>query len=261
MSSSSSITPIISIPLWYAEFEQNLRNTYSNVKSYTGNLVLTGSSAIAYLLKELNMLSELNLMNDHPPIDFDFMYNNKDISHPNIIGLNKSTKELVPSITYKNQNTSKYNSFDLIYYPDRTPIKYITINNIDILCPKNLLDIYKEKVSGWYGGERNKEFDTKRLVLLEQIIKKYPNISTNCSIYTPSNNENNENNENNQNNGNINLNIPHNPFNDSIFDTPPSSPSSSKKQRLNNTPPRGGSYCDKYQKYKNKYIKLRDNLK
>jgi len=260
-SSSSSIISTVTIPVWYTEFEHNLRNTYTNVKSYTGNLVLSGSSAIAYLLKELNMITELNLMNDHPPKDFDFMYNEKDISYPNIVGFKKSTTELVDSITYNKQNTtSKYNSFDLIYYPNRTPIKYITINNIDILCPNRLLMIYQDKVSGWYGGERNEEFDTKRLKLLEQIINKNPQISTNCITYTQTT-ENNENN-------NSNLNRVSNPFNSNMFDSPPSSPV--KKQKLNNTTqnynsppstPRGGSYYDKYQKYKNKYIKLRNNLK
>ena len=152
-------------PDWYSNFESNLRGIYNNVKESTGNLTLTGSGAIAIILKKLNMIDDLN--NLAKPNDLDFIYVDKDIYHPNIENFTKSTDLLVKSITYTRNNNESYliKSFDLIFLHSRNTICNINIDGIDVLHPKSLLSEYN-----------GNEFDTTRndnpkITVLNKILK------------------------------------------------------------------------------------------
>ena len=131
------------MPDWYNEFDNDLIEIYNKVQTKTGNLVLTGSAAISFLLKNLNMEDKLYSMNK--PNDLDLMYTDSNISHPEIPNFNISTTSLVKSITYNrinDRNVHSINSFDLIFVPPKENIYYITVNGIDIIHPASLLSEY-----------------------------------------------------------------------------------------------------------------------
>jgi hypothetical protein len=152
-------------PDWYFDFETNLRGIYNNLKQSTGNLTLTGSGAIAVILKKLNMIDDLN--NLAKPNDLDFIYIDKNIYHPNVDNFTKSTDLLVKSITYtrNDKETHLIKSFDLIFNDSKTKICNINIDGIDVLHPKSLLLEYK-----------GNEFDTTRndnpkIIILKKILE------------------------------------------------------------------------------------------
>jgi hypothetical protein len=157
-------------PDWYNKFENELKDIYFNVKVSTDNLTVGGSAAIALILKKLNMLSELNTFDK--PNDFDFMYIDKDVSHPNILNFTKSINTLEKSITYDRKNNRElytFNSFDLIFIPSKGGSIYnIIIDDIYVLHPKSLLSYYKDND---FDTTRNQDKDQRRITILENILK------------------------------------------------------------------------------------------
>ena len=141
----------ITLPAWYLPFETKLQQIYTLVRPKIGNLTVGGSAAIAYMLAQLNMMNELNVM--IPPSDLDFMYNNSQISHPNFDNFTKSTESLEKSITYTD---TRGLTFDLIFVSDKSPINKIALlqshpSNLfpDQRCiyPNNLRNICATRVS------------------------------------------------------------------------------------------------------------------
>jgi hypothetical protein len=250
-------------PDWYNNFYTELKNNYNNVKTYTGNLTLGGSAAIAIILHKLNMISELNTFDK--PNDFDFMYIGKDISHPNIHNFRKSTHSLVKSITYTRINdidSHLFNSFDLIFVSSRGTIHNIKIDDMYILHPLSLLFQYK----GNDFDDRNHEKDERKIALLNKILTKIKDNEGNYIegfqyqkfiledddtigalsdisnlSYVPSS---------------FSFESPVKKFKFDILETPVSTPVS--------TPTKGGSindfYKQKYLKYKFKYLNLKKNI-
>ena len=156
----------ITLPAWYLPFETKLQQIYTLVRPKIGNLTVGGSAAIAYMLAQLNMMNELNVM--IPPSDLDFMYNNSQISHPNFDNFTKSTESLEKSITYTD---TRGLTFDLIFVSDKSPINKIALNGIDILNPKVLRTFYRDNLDG-FDESRNRAKDEQRLGLLNAIISK-----------------------------------------------------------------------------------------
>jgi hypothetical protein len=133
-------------PKLYNEFINELRLTYNNIKYYTDNLTITGSAAIAILLNDLNMTSDL--YSYKLPVIVDFIYVNNEISYPNIANFTKSTDNLVKLINYKrndDEDTYKINSFNLIFTPLKESVYNIFVSHLNIIHPQSLLEDYQNK--------------------------------------------------------------------------------------------------------------------
>jgi len=242
-------------PLWYNQFDNEMKFIYNTVKQYTGNLTLTGSAAIAYMLKYLNMNTELNTMTK--PNDLDLLYVDVRIDHPNIPNFTKSTHSPVKSITYTRQtinDPNSINSFDLMFIPKDDSIYNVSLNGISVLHPKKLLNGYKLDLHDDIDARRNNDEDKKKIDLLEKILLKINNDATlsqqfECKKFNPNDIYSSEPSVLSDSSDSLSTNL---------FSTP-------KKQKTNEfTTPTGGFnqdfYKHKYLKYKKKYLDMKKNI-
>lgn len=156
---------------WYPAFESELFSTYRAVKEYTANLVLTGSSAIAYVLNYLKMYDELNML-EPAPRDFDFVFEASQI--PNLGKINDDTTvfkrqseyQITKGCEYKDINNQK-RPFELIFERNTTlrpRVRSVNINGIDII---NL-----QVLRGFYDDNFDSPKNLNRKNLLDKIILK-----------------------------------------------------------------------------------------
>ena len=128
------------VPNWYTKFELELNEIYNGVYNHYDTIVLTGSGAIAYLLKYLDMETELDLMesNGINPHDLDFLYvstltkNNPDsINQYNINPIQKYKSSV--TFTLNSSDKSNYTkSFDVSKVNQIKSSKILNINVINL---------------------------------------------------------------------------------------------------------------------------------
>lgn len=157
------------IPEWYDNFEHELIMLFNTVNNYYPNVVLTGSGAIVYLLKHLEMNDELD---NFMPNDLDFLYKSRIwIKNPTIIeGYKiKQGQENESSVTFilENNNISNFiKSFDISKIDN---IKSFNFNGIEIINLNRLKSDYKPD---FMTDEDRKESDMYKMNLIEKIIRK-----------------------------------------------------------------------------------------
>jgi hypothetical protein len=155
------------IPDWYVQFKNELSNIYSLVNSRYGDVVLTGSASITYLLGELGMDDELN---NFKPNDLDFFYKSKYWKpNPETIGNYKikSGQEAESSITYNLISGDNFiKSFDISKVSD---VKSFNLNGIEII---NLNRLKSDYTPDFTTAEERIEKDKYKIALIDKIIKK-----------------------------------------------------------------------------------------
>jgi len=161
-------------PTWYATFDQELKNIYPLVNGSYGDVVLTGSGVIAFLLKKLNMNKQLDdlELNDLNPHDLDFLYVSRlGARNPDTLGdynLNQAQKS-ASSVTFKLQDgiPDRYiQSFDVTKIPN---VKSFDLDGLQIINLNTLKGFYRPE----HGD--NDAFKEKKLaknLLITNIIEK-----------------------------------------------------------------------------------------
>jgi hypothetical protein len=156
------------IPEWYPQFENEMREIFFNVSNRYPNVVLTGSGAIAYLLKELGIDDELS---NFKPGDLDLIYKSR-VAEPNpkMIGdyKIKPGQEYESSVTFMlNTSDNKYiKSFDVS--KTNPNIKSFKFNGIEIIDLNRLKSDYKPSFET---PEERIEKDRYKMNLIEKIIQ------------------------------------------------------------------------------------------
>ena len=157
-------------PEWYPQFEIELREIFNNVNGTYGNVVLTGSGVIAYLLAELEMYEDFE---NFKPGDLDFLYKAR-VSEPNPMNFGdyKITKgqERASSVTFslEDKNSPRYvKSFDISKaHPN---LKSFNFKGIEIIDLNRLKGDY---IPSFETPEDRKDADENKMKLIDKIIKK-----------------------------------------------------------------------------------------
>jgi hypothetical protein len=157
------------VPEWYSQYENEMREIFNNVSNYYPNIVLTGSGAIAYLLKVLDMDEELNTIK---PGDLDFIYKSRLSEHnPKMIGdyKIKPGQELESSVTFiLNNDVSKYiKSFDVS--KTNPNLKSFNFAGIEIINLNRLKSDYKPSFET---PDERIEIDKYKMELIDKIIQR-----------------------------------------------------------------------------------------
>lgn len=114
-------------------FKDNLKTTYDIISTKFNNIVITGSSALLCILLNNNLEIPSELLK---PNDIDILVvQNTDITIKKI-GSYISKQDISSSKTFSNGN----NSFDIIKC---SKVKYIKIDDMNIINPLSLLTMYK----------------------------------------------------------------------------------------------------------------------
>jgi hypothetical protein len=155
------------LPIWYPQFENEMREIFYNVSNRYPNVVLTGSGAIVYLLKELGMDDELNNIE---PGDLDLIYKSR-LAEPNpeIIGNYKIKpgQEYESSVTFVSTEDNKYiKSFDVS--KTNPNIKSFKFNGIEIIDLNRLKSDYKPSFET---PEERIEKDRYKMSVIDKIIQ------------------------------------------------------------------------------------------
>lgn len=161
------------IPEWYDKFESELYEIYNSINNNYPDVILTGSGAIAYLLKQLEMEDELE---NFKPGDLDLIYRSRTrVLNPTTIRTTfgnyeiKSGQENESSVTFisNDKNSSNFiKSFDVSKVPD---VKSFSLNGIEII---NLNRLKFDYVPDFTTEEERKEKDLYKISLIEKIIYK-----------------------------------------------------------------------------------------
>ena len=168
------------LPEWYEKFSNDLNQIYRGIKMYyttQSEPVLTGSGAIAYLLRNLNMLEDLDGLdkNDINPHDLDFLYISRTgLQNPHSIASYQINpmQQRETSVTFSLPSsepsfTTKYiKSFDVSKVEK---IKSFELGGIQIINLNSLKSFY---ISDQFDDEGRKEKDTYKKALIEKIITK-----------------------------------------------------------------------------------------
>ena len=157
------------VPEWYPRYENEMREIFNNVSNYYPNIVLTGSGAIAYLLKVLEMDDELNTLK---PGDLDFIYKSRVTEHnPKMISdyKIKPGQEYESSVTFiLNTSDNKYiKSFDVS--KTNPNLKSFNLGGIEIIDLNRLKSDYKPSFET---SEERIEKDKYKMKLIEKIIQR-----------------------------------------------------------------------------------------
>lgn len=155
-----------SIPAWFQFLQIDLQHILQNLPY--NNVILTGSAAIAYVVKKLGMGEELNQM--VPPNDIDFLYISKfAVTNPDNIceyTLNDRQKD-ESSVTFSNITDSRFfNRFDI---SKETKCKFFSIDGINIINLYSLKLIYQP---GFETPEDRIEKDLVKCQIIQRIIDK-----------------------------------------------------------------------------------------
>lgn len=157
------------VPVWYSQFEEELREIYDAVYRSYHDVIFTGSGVIAYLLKELEMYDELE---GFKPNDLDFLYRSKlGESNPNMIMdyKIKQGQEHATSVTFiLNKDSTKFiKSFDVSRTEPRT--KSFNFKGINFINLNTLKSEYKPD----FGTPKERvEKDKYKIDLIDKIIQK-----------------------------------------------------------------------------------------
>jgi len=112
-------------------------------KQYLDNWALTGSAAIVFLLYKYNLLKYYNLI----PSDIDILTSSNDLLILKNLGkFNKVQNTLEKSATFLRSNISIDNVINQIDITITPTIKYITIDDINIINPKLILKDYEDYI-------------------------------------------------------------------------------------------------------------------
>ena len=112
-------------------------------KQYLDNWALTGSAAIVFLLYKYNLLNYYNLI----PSDIDILTSSNDLLILKNLGkFNKVQNTLEKSATFLRSNISIDNVINQIDITITPTIKYITIDDINIINPKLILKDYEDYI-------------------------------------------------------------------------------------------------------------------
>ena len=157
------------VPEWYPRYENEMREIFNNVSNRYPNIVLTGSGAIAYLLKVLEMDEELI---NFKPGDLDFIYKSRVTeSNPKMIGdyKIKPGQEYESSVTFiLNNDTPKYiKSFDVS--KTNPNLKSFNFAGIEIIDLNRLKSDYKPSFET---PEERIEKDKYKMELIDKIIQR-----------------------------------------------------------------------------------------
>jgi hypothetical protein len=157
------------VPVWYPQFENELREIFNDVSNRYPNVVLTGSGAIAYLLKELGMDIELS---NFKPGDLDFIYKSRVAErNPIMIGdyKIKSGQEYESSVSFiLDKQLPKYiKSFDVS--KTNPNIKSFKFNGIEIIDLNRLKSDYKPSFET---PEERIDKDRYKMELIDKIIQR-----------------------------------------------------------------------------------------
>ena len=155
---------------WYNKFEEELRYIYNEIHIVRSDVVLTGSAAISFILKSLNMTDELNSM--MIPNDLDFIYAEKlnPVNRTSFGEENEFRRKQdspIGSVTYLLQNPSPdklIKSFDLSKVPK---VKSSLINGIQVINVKELKEYYRDDLD-----TDKREIILKKISLIDKIIQK-----------------------------------------------------------------------------------------
>lgn len=156
------------IPEWYPQFENEMREIFNSVSNYYPNIVLTGSGAIAYLLNEFGMDEELTTFK---PGDLDLIYKSRVTErNPKMIGEYKIKpgQEYESSVSFiLNTSNNKYiKSFDVS--KTNPNIKSFNFNGIEIIDLNRLKSDYKPSFET---PEERIEKDRYKMSLIDKIIQ------------------------------------------------------------------------------------------
>lgn len=152
---------------WINKFIIDLKNiTESLKKIYINNWALTGSGAIFYLLYKYNLINKYKII----PSDIDILTSSNELININKLDkFNRVQNTPEKSVTFLRSNI---NLDHVIYRIDIsiTPnINYITIDDINIIDPNDILKSYKEYIND---PDRNKIKDKTKIKILEDLIKE-----------------------------------------------------------------------------------------
>ena len=155
------------IPEWYERFEYDLNQIFRALNNNYPNVVLTGSGAIVYLLKNLEMYDELNT---YIPNDLDFLYKSRTPAKNKSIILNykiKAGQENESSVTYNLMTGDNFiRSFDISIIPD---VNSFNLNGIEIINLNRLKSDYRPDLMT---PEERIEKDKYKIELINKIITK-----------------------------------------------------------------------------------------
>jgi len=157
------------VPEWYPRYENEMREIFNNVSDRYPNIVLTGSGAIAYLLKVLEIDEELYTLK---PEDLDFIYKSR-VTEPNpkIIGdyKIKQGQENESSVTFiLNTTDNKYiKSFDIS--KTNPNLKSFNLGGIEIINLNRLKSDYKPSFET---PKERIEKDKYKIELIDKIIQR-----------------------------------------------------------------------------------------
>jgi hypothetical protein len=159
------------VPDWYDEFQSHLEETYSIVGGITDNFMLTGGSAVAYLLYHGNFHDLLNDL--HKPGDTDFLYVAKSsVENKTISSYTRKEAVSGSSVKYIHKNNElMYDNTDIVKSFDLTKvqsIKFITLNNIRVVSPNVLLRTYTEYIPD--NGDSNYDKVLNKINILNKLI-------------------------------------------------------------------------------------------
>lgn len=184
------------VPEWYPQFEIELREIFNNVNGYYGNVVLTGSGVIAFLLAELEMYEEFE---NFKPGDLDFLYKAR-VFESNRMNFGdykiKKGQEQESSVTFslEDVNSPRYvKSFDISKaHPN---LKSFNFKGIEII---NLNGLKRDYIpSSFETPEDRKDADENKINLIDKIIKKIGEqgrlnefgLDDNVTVRNPNNNK------------------------------------------------------------------------
>lgn len=159
--------------IWYDDFETELYEIYKTLNNYYPNVVLTGSAAIAFVLKHLEMNEELV---NFKPNDLDFYYVSK-LRNTNVYCVEtkfgdyniKPNQINESSVTFESSNTHSDNfvkSFDISKINN---LNKFNLNGIDIINLKSLRSGYLPDL---FTDEDRIEKDNYKIKLIDKIIDK-----------------------------------------------------------------------------------------
>ncbi len=157
------------IPVWYNQFENELKELFTSVSNNYPEVFLTGSGMIAYLLKKLEMYDELE---NFIPNDLDFYYKSK-MSKPNVRTINdykiKPNQITESSVTFllDSDKPNFIKSFDISKTSPNA--KSFNLDNVELNNLNNLKSDYKIDFGT---PEERIEKDKYKIKLIDKIIQK-----------------------------------------------------------------------------------------
>lgn len=154
---------------WYNKFDNDFRKIYKQIENVYPKIVLTGSGAIAYVLKYLGMEEDLKKF---VPSDADFLYLSKFVAkNPTEIGeYHINPKQIAESSVTFNYEGNDMNVFIKKFDVSKiNNVKYFNLNGINVIDLKTLKSFYVPDI---LTDEDRLEKDKIKLEIIDKIINK-----------------------------------------------------------------------------------------